>query len=330
MIWRDDDIGAETVLDDLLAVDDVFQVAPFARHTLAVVAAGVDRRPDLVDAIRARGMVPQLHAWTHEDLTASRQAREDLPRAVALLEDCFGARPTVLYPPWNRTDAAVEAAAAAIGLEVSTRKTSLSHFLRAQGDVRYDVVNFHYWHPEDASAVAPALQVHARSLIVKQTDYCPRAAPFDVHLTGRALVGAEVGVDAGAHAEALLRYCDVARLSLVDPWPNPYHFGYCQGRLHTLRSRVAWIPKRSHHAAALFAAESLDFLYFDQEHTLEQVRGDLELWWPALKVGGLLGYRNYAASAPAVVRAVDEFVAARAIRTARETGEIVLFKDPPC
>jgi methyltransferase family protein len=164
---------------------------------------------------------------------------------------------------------------------------------------------------------------------MKVTDYGPRVAPFDTCLTGRGLVGVEVGVDVGAHAEALLRYCDVHTLTLVDPWPTEYCRGYCEGRLRALGfwPRVRMVQHPSHQAARGMDPASVDFVYVDQEHTTEAVRGDLELWWPAVKIGGLLGYRNYAASQTDLVRAVDAFVAARAIRTTTLVpGEIVLWK----
>jgi methyltransferase family protein len=163
---------------------------------------------------------------------------------------------------------------------------------------------------------------------MKVTDYAPRAAPFDTYLKGRDLFGAEIGVDVGAHAEALLRYCGVRLLVLIDPWPREYYRGFCTARLQVLGfwSRVSILQQTSQKAAPNFDIASLDFLYFDQEHTFEAVRMDLEDWWPRLKPGGLLGYRNYGPSAPDLTRAVDAFVARHHIKAQKETGEILLWK----
>lgn len=164
---------------------------------------------------------------------------------------------------------------------------------------------------------------------MKVTDYCPRAAPFDSYLTGQRMVGVEIGVDVGAHAQALLRYCDISMLSLVDPWPNPYCRGYCEGRLSALgyRPRFRMIVCGSLVAAPKFAPTSLDFVYIDQEHDGPAVAADLSAWWPALKSGGVLGYRNYGASNPALVAAIDSFVEIRVgLKAQVETGEIVLLK----
>lgn len=161
MIWRDDDIGVRTNLEALAAVDELFQRYK-QPHTIAVMAAGMDTRPDLVELIRERGMLVALHCWEHDKLSSNVEAQQQLPRAVAMLRDLFGESPSVLYPPWNRTSVELEAAAAALGLTVSTAKISISQYLRANGDVAEEVVNFHYWHPADVLQIEPALRIAVR------------------------------------------------------------------------------------------------------------------------------------------------------------------------
>jgi peptidoglycan/xylan/chitin deacetylase (PgdA/CDA1 family) len=159
IIWRDDDIGKRTKVDVLGAVNDIFQRYG-TPHTIAIMAAGLDERPDLVDLIVERGMIVQLHCWDHEDLTRPEH-RADLPRALDMAERLFGKRPTVLYPPWNRTDAELDAFAARLGLTVSTVKLSLEQYIRARGDVDEDVVNFHHWHVPEAVLLEQALRIAA-------------------------------------------------------------------------------------------------------------------------------------------------------------------------
>lgn len=155
--WRDDDIGSNTKVDVLAAVDDVFQKYAIP-HTIAVMAAGMDKRPDLVELIRERRMIVQLHCWNHDDLTGW-QGQSDLSAAVEMLEAVFGARPTVLYPTWNRSNSALEVVARGLGLTVSTAKISIEQYLRAGGDVAEDVVNFHHWHVPEAVLLEPALKL---------------------------------------------------------------------------------------------------------------------------------------------------------------------------
>lgn len=150
MIWRDDDIlWLHYPLSLLLEIDDLFQAAGVT-HTLAILASTLT--PDVAAAIRARDMVPQLHGWRHDDLSVDGHAIDELPQAVLKIEELVGIRPTVLYPPWNKTSPVLEQAAAALGLTVSSRKLSLSQVIRNGGVDRKQIgtINFHYWADECA------------------------------------------------------------------------------------------------------------------------------------------------------------------------------------
>ena len=161
IIWRDDDIWRETKLSVLEAVDDIFQRYGVT-HTIAVQAAGLEARPDLVALIKQRRMDVQLHCWDHHDLTADGNARSDLSKAVIQIEVLFGQRPTLLFPPWNKTNDLVRAAAAKLGLTVRADKISLEAYIRAAGHVREDVVNFHHWEPNDVALLDEAFRLHER------------------------------------------------------------------------------------------------------------------------------------------------------------------------
>lgn len=161
IIWRDDDVGQNTRLDVLTAVDDIFQRYALP-HTIAVIASGLDARQDLIDLIRDRRMIVQLHCWEHDDLSIDPDARADLERAMDLLGRLFD-RPTVLYPPWNRSSAELEEKAATLGLTVSHKKVSLSQYIRVKGGIAEDVVNFHHWHVPDAVLIEPALRIATAS-----------------------------------------------------------------------------------------------------------------------------------------------------------------------
>lgn len=163
---------------------------------------------------------------------------------------------------------------------------------------------------------------------MKVTDYCPRAAPFDTHLKGRDLIGVEVGVDVGAHAEALLTYCPVSLLHLVDPWPNSFMRGYCDGRLSRFRGRYVMHTAKSLEFADK-ATIDFDFVYLDQEHDGSAVTADLTAWWPMVKRGGVLGHRNYAQERGSPLdRAIEAFVAKHKIETKfeRSGNDIILLK----
>lgn len=166
---------------------------------------------------------------------------------------------------------------------------------------------------------------------MKSSDYAPRAGALDSHLKGRNLIGVEVGCDVGAHAEALLRYCDVAQLTLIDLWEKEFYRGYCQGRLQSQgwKNNVDFIQATSHVASSRFDTLHFDFIYIDIEHDYDTVRESLEDWWPKLKFGGILGYRNYSASNHGVKQAIDEFVAQYQIESQYEKyhAEMLMFKN---
>lgn len=167
---------------------------------------------------------------------------------------------------------------------------------------------------------------------MKVTDYCPRAAPFDTYLPGRGTllprIGAEIGVDVGAHAQAMLQYYNFDMLFLIDPWPNPYCRGYCEGRLSALgfQRRFSMIQEKSLKAVLQFDDETLDFIYIDQEHDGASVAADMQAWWPKLKREGVFGYRNYTKTITPLGSAIDAFVAANSLTPIVQTGEIIIVK----
>lgn len=161
LIWRDDDISAQTQVRELLLADDILQAAG-VRHTVAVIAKDIEDHRELIDAIRDRRMDVQVHCWTHDDLTIDRESLMNLSSAVETIEDVFGQRPTVLYPPWNRADARVYEVAGELGLRVSNQKVSLAKYIHVDGDIREDVVNFHYWSAEERALLLEATRIYGR------------------------------------------------------------------------------------------------------------------------------------------------------------------------
>jgi predicted O-methyltransferase YrrM len=124
---------------------------------------------------------------------------------------------------------------------------------------------------------------------------------------------AELGVDNGYNAAALLWICQPSELCLIDGWIAFPEFGkdfdadeqqakyefVC--RSATERCRV--IRARTHEAVTRFPDEYFDFVYIDASHRYEDVRQDIEDWWPKVKTGGMLAGHDYLNQ---VKRAVNE------------------------
>jgi ubiquinone/menaquinone biosynthesis C-methylase UbiE len=167
---------------------------------------------------------------------------------------------------------------------------------------------------------------------MKKSDYAPRATAFDSYLEGKDLVGVEVGCDVGAHAQALLEYCPVEKLYLIDIWERDFYRGYCYGRIESLgfKSKVEFIHGSS---AKTFErlkdkGEVFDFVYVDIVQEYNTIKEALNSWWELLKKGGVMGCRSYSPSNVELTKAVDEFVKEKGCDhiVERYHGEMIMFK----
>tara|TARA_R100000963_G_C4639087_1_gene102826 strand:- start:78 stop:677 length:600 start_codon:yes stop_codon:yes gene_type:complete len=53
------------------------------------------------------------------------------------------------------------------------------------------------------------------------------------------------------------------------------------------------IYKDSVEATRLYKDKSIDFIFFDSEHTEEYATKEIEVWYPKLKIGGFIGGHDY-------------------------------------
>ncbi len=125
-------------------------------------------------------------------------------------------------------------------------------------------------------------------------------------LNDRGLVGAgvEVGSAFGQFAGRILSTWKGKELYMVDPWERqmgdaylevtnhsaPFHEWYKQClQLSQGDDRVTLLKMLSVEAATRFKDSQLDFVYIDGNHDYGHVMQDLDLWWPKVKLGGLVG-----------------------------------------
>lgn len=134
----------------------------------------------------------------------------------------------------------------------------------------------------------------------------------------RPRVIAEIGVDEGTYAWHLLaelqrRGVKVERFYAIDPWQIDHDRGELSARtpedmagpfLTTARQLARFWPaprflqERGDKAALLVDDASVDFAFIDAIHTYEYVTLHLELWWPKVRPGGLIGGHDYAQEKP--------------------------------
>lgn len=134
--------------------------------------------------------------------------------------------------------------------------------------------------------------------------------------------GVEIGVAFGGHSEAILLQTQIEKLYGVDPYRhfNNYDdpmnlpqsefdalYEFAKHRLAKFGDRFEVVREVSC-AAASVIKDKIDFVYIDALHTYEGVRDDLEIWFPKVKDGGIVGGHDYGhPNFPGVKKAVDDF-----------------------
>jgi hypothetical protein len=146
--------------------------------------------------------------------------------------------------------------------------------------------------------------------------------PFErLAVKGENLIGAEIGVREGCHAQSLLKHLDIHRLYLIDPY-----LPYCENgididtrrfeviarkRMKRFEEKVEFVKHYSYDCYGKIPDE-LDFVYIDGNHDYESVKRDIEDCFPKIRIGGILGghdfYNGFARMHDGVVKAVTEFV----------------------
>lgn len=150
-------------------------------------------------------------------------------------------------------------------------------------------------------------------------------------LNKKNLVGVEIGVLDGWHALDMMESLSIKKLYLIDPWTEYKGYDESQanprkaqkamnGRMNVAKkilkkygNKVKFIRKFAEHATGDIEDGSLDFLYIDGNHQYEFVKKDIELYYPKVKKGGVIGGDDYTSSPETerekfgVFKAVNEF-----------------------
>lgn len=164
IVFRDDDINFTTDLKRFKLIDELF-IKYGVDHTIAVIANGLEKNPDLIAYINEHPHIKvQIHCWDHTDSTIKDNdvLRDELRRAKAKVTELFHREPTIWYPPWNKVLQTNIEVAEGLKLRVSHIKVSTSTYVKCNGDVEEEAINFHYWADSDTMFLEPALQIYKK------------------------------------------------------------------------------------------------------------------------------------------------------------------------
>lgn len=126
------------------------------------------------------------------------------------------------------------------------------------------------------------------------------------------LVGAEIGVSRAENAESMIQHLDIKKLYLIDPYQmyrveksmKEYMFlegsgfkgeNVAKRRLGKYEDKIelVWLKTISRFAVDNIGDGELDFIYIDGNHYYREVKSDMKLYWPKVKIGGLFSGHDY-------------------------------------
>ena len=154
-----------TMFDMFLEADKVFGDYPC---TLAITAEGIESCPEWVEHIKKNlyRYKIELHGYYHHHFgrLTEEQGYEDLNKAMKLIEETFGVRPTTWYVPFGRKSMPEwgERVCQRLGikLDVPTRKTLPRFWFR---DINLKQVNFHFWCADQVELIKEIIDICKKS-----------------------------------------------------------------------------------------------------------------------------------------------------------------------
>lgn len=134
------------------------------------------------------------------------------------------------------------------------------------------------------------------------------------------LKGVEIGVRDGGNALSIMKTLDINKLILVDPYEQyteneknwdsekqKKYYNEAKKNLKDFKDKIYFVKKKSEEAAPIIDDE-LDFVYIDGGHDFENVKKDIEKWFPKVKKGGIIGGHDFKSKYLGLTKAVNQFV----------------------
>jgi hypothetical protein len=77
--------------------------------------------------------------------------------------------------------------------------------------------------------------------------------------------------------------------------------------ISSLSSIINPIRMDSINASKIYKDKTIDFIFIDANHDYDNVKKDIEAWFPKVKIGGVIAGHDYTKHWPGVVKAVNDF-----------------------
>lgn len=116
-------------------------------------------------------------------------------------------------------------------------------------------------------------------------------------------IGAEIGVQNGYNCKTIFEHWK-GQILCVDTWPDNNILGNCVKNLNGLNYKL--MVGSSIEVADCIENESLDWIYIDAGHRLEDIRQDWTAWAPKVRKGGIIAGHDYGRNGFGVKQFIDD------------------------
>lgn len=114
----------------------------------------------------------------------------------------------------------------------------------------------------------------------------------------------EIGANIGESCLLASSFDFIDMVVSIDPFSEDQFLEYKKRTRHCSRK---FLRNKSESVVTKFNDSEIDVLYLDGDHSYESVKKGLELYYPKVREGGVIGGHDYGKAHEGTVKAVDEF-----------------------
>ena len=172
--------------------------------------------------------------------------------------------------------------------------------------------------------------IHGSILFIEEGEHFGIKCP----LKNKNLKVAEIGVYTGVNSEEIIKYLDVRKLYLIDPYKEyedmymeEINFNKAENtakrKMKKFGNKIKFIKEYSSDAVDKIPND-MDYIYIDGNHNYEYVKADIENYWNKVKYGGILAGHDI--DIKDVLKAVLEFTKKNKLDFIVAKGDWIIIK----